>query len=136
MKKGLLAGLIFSAGLLAAADGKTITSRTGCQMTVPTTWVVGGVASMADSPDKKANAVVSSRTGSSFATVKESAQMVYPGGKVTKDSATEFQMEGKSMNGKPNVYRAVPSGNKYCIAEVVYESGTVEDAKKIIETLK
>lgn len=38
--------------------------------------------------------------------------------------------------GKPNVYRAIPAGDQLCIAEVVYESGSLADARQIIETLK
>ncbi|MFY9648292.1 MAG: hypothetical protein WAK29_24160 [Terriglobales bacterium] len=56
---------------------------------------------------------------------------------MTKDSATEFEMEGQSMNGKPNVYRGIPiAGGKFCIAEVICESGTAEGARKIAVTLK
>jgi hypothetical protein len=132
MKNVILFGLM-CAGFLLAEDGKTITSRTGCQLTVPASWTGG--TSLGNSPDKKVSAVVSSRTDA-FPKVKQTAKMVYEGSKVTKDSDTEFEMEGKSLNGKPNVYRAVPSGGKFCIAEVIYESGTLDDAKRIIETLK
>jgi hypothetical protein len=46
-------------------------------------------------------------------------------------------MEGQSMNGKPNVYRGIPiAGGKFCIAEVICESGTAEGARKIAVTLK
>jgi hypothetical protein len=54
---------------------------------------------------------------------------------VTKSSGSEFEMEGANQAGKPNVYRAVPAGAKVCIAEIVYQSGTVSDAKAIITTL-
>jgi hypothetical protein len=129
--------LALSAGLVLAQD-KTITSNKGpCQVTVPANWVVGSIASMAATPDKKASAIVSSPTAiDSFAQLKTMAQKLYQEPKVVKDSATEFEMEAKSMNGKPNVYRAIASGNKYCIVEVIYESGTVADARKIAETLK
>jgi hypothetical protein len=72
----------------------------------------------------------------SFDQLKQTAQTIYRGSKVTRDSSTEFEMEGKSITGKPNVYRAIPiSGNKFCITEVMYESGTVEQARKLAETL-
>jgi hypothetical protein len=45
-------------------------------------------------------------------------------------------MEGTNQAGKPNVYRAVPAGAKVCIAEIVYQGGSVSDAKAMIETLK
>jgi hypothetical protein len=44
-------------------------------------------------------------------------------------------MEGQSMNGKPDMYRGIPiAGGKFCIAEVIYESGTAADARKIAES--
>jgi hypothetical protein len=45
-------------------------------------------------------------------------------------------MQGSSQAGQPNVYRAIPAGDKVCIAEIVYESGSADDARRIIETLK
>jgi hypothetical protein len=122
-----------------AADGKTISTRDGvCQVTVPTTWVVGSIGTIADSPDKKLTAIVSSpKMMDSFAEAKQTAKSVYKNSKVVKDSATEFEMEGKSITDKPDVYRLIPvAGNKFCIAEVQYQSGSVEDARKIVETLK
>jgi hypothetical protein len=124
---------------LFAADGKTIATRDGgCQVTVPATWVVGAIGSMADSPDKKVSAVVSSpKMIDSFGEAKQTAKTVYKNSRVVKDSATEFEMEGKSITDKPDVYRLIPvAGNKFCVAEVQYQSGTVDDARKIVETLK
>jgi hypothetical protein len=71
-----------------------------------------------------------------FAELKSNAHQIYAEDKVTKDTASEFEMEGKGQNGKPNVYRAVVSGKTICIGEVVYESGTIADARKIAETLR
>jgi hypothetical protein len=62
--------------------------------------------------------------------------MVYPNDKVTKSTAAEFQMEGLSMNNKPNVYRGIQLAGKVCIVEVIYESGTAADARAIAESLK
>ena len=58
--------------------------------------------------------------------------------KVTKNSATEFEMVGKSMTGKPDVYRAIPGGGagKFCVAEITYSAGTPEDASKILAAMK
>ncbi len=123
----------------SAADTHTVTSRTGnCSVSVPANWAVESMIGGAHSPDKKISIVVSSPTHglNTLAEVEETAPTVYKDDKVTKKSASEFEMEGTSMNGKPNVYRAIPAGAKVCIAEVVYESGTSAEAKAIVETMK
>jgi hypothetical protein len=138
MRKSFL-WIALAAPLGFAADGKTIATRDGvCQVTVPANWLVGSIGSMADSPDKKVSAIVSSpKMVDSFPEAKQTAKTVYKNSKVVKDSATEFEMEGKSITDKPDVYRLIPvAGNKFCIAEVQYQAGTVDDARKIVETLK
>jgi hypothetical protein len=125
------------AAVPAHAQDKTVTTRDGsCSATVPASWVVGSFPGSAGSPDKKSSIIISSPRYSSFATLKDNARKVYANDKVTKDSATEFEMEGKSMDNKPNVYRGIPAGAKFCIGEVTYESGTAADARKILSTLK
>jgi hypothetical protein len=122
-----------------AADSKTIKSRDGvCQVSVPADWSGGELPGMASSPDKQVSLVVSSpKMVDSFSELKQTAQSVYKNSKVTKDSATEFEMEGQSTTGKPDVYRAIPAGgNKFCIVEVTYKSGTSEEARKTAESLK
>jgi hypothetical protein len=123
---------------LSAAGTKAIKSRDGgCQITVPGDWSPGALGGTADSVDHKVSAAVSSpKMVDSFDQLKRTAQIIYRGSRVTKDSASEFEMEGKSISDKPNVYRAIPvSGNKFCASEVMYESGTVEDARKIAQTV-
>jgi hypothetical protein len=123
---------------VSAADSKVIKSRDGaCQITVPDDWAPGALGGTADGPDHKVSAAVSSpKMIDSFDQLKATAQTIYRGSKVTKNSSTEFEMEGKSISGKPNVYRAIPiSGGKFCITEVMYESGTVEQARKLAETV-
>jgi len=72
-----------------------------------------------------------------FDELKQTARTVYKDSKVTKDSATEFEMVGKSITGKPDVYRAIPAGaGKFCVAEITYSAGTPEDASKILAALK
>jgi hypothetical protein len=45
-------------------------------------------------------------------------------------------MEGQSITGKPDVYRIVPiSSSKVCVVEVMYENGTVEQAREIASSL-
>lgn len=128
-------------GLLAAvpasAQDKTIATRDGsCMATVPASWVVGSFPGSADSADRKVGIIISTPRNSTFAELKDNARRLYPNDKVTKDSATEFEMEGKSMNNKPNVYRGIAAGSKVCIGEVIYERGTVEDARRVVGALK
>jgi hypothetical protein len=128
-----------SCPLLFAQAGKTVTNHTGvCQVTVPANWVVNGTFGMANSPDNKVSvAVTSPMSNTSLLKTEQSAPMMYPKDKVTKSTPAEFEMEGFSvMNGKPNVYRGIQLPGKVCLVEVIYESGTVADARKIAETLK
>jgi hypothetical protein len=121
----------------ARGQDKTIATRDGsCMATVPASWVVGSFPGSAGSADKKVSIIISTPRNSNFGVLKDNARKLYPNDKVTKDSATEFEMEGKSMDNKPNVYRGIAAGGKVCIGEVTYESGTVEDARKIVGTLK
>lgn len=134
----LLALLLVVAPAVAAADStKTISDIKGkCSVTVPATWK--GDRSFASSPDKKQTITVSApKDMDSFDSVKSTAKQIYANDKVTKDSATEFEMEGKSLNNKPNVYRAIPTSEKgaYCIVEVTYESGTADNARTLARTV-
>ena len=125
--------------MMWADDGKKITTRDGsCQVTVPPSWEAGSVGGFGNSADKKASVAVSSpKQVSSFDSLKQTARGIYTNDKVTKDSASEFEMEGESMNGKPNVYRGIPiAGGKFCIVEVIYQSGTAEEARKIAGSVK
>jgi hypothetical protein len=135
----LMGALLAGLSAMAAQDGKKITSHDGgCQVTVPVAWDGGKSGGLASSPDKKVSLMVGSPAKvSSFDGLKQNAQKLYTKDKVTKNSATEFEMEGQSMSGKPNVYRslALPSG-KFCTAEVIFESGTLTEARKIVETLR
>jgi hypothetical protein len=130
--------LLLAALLATAADTKPVKNPDGnCVLSVPANWTVGTIGN-ADSPDKKVSIIVSSpKHGlTSLSQVQQMAPGIYPDDKVTKNSATEFEMEGKSTAGKPNVYRAVPSGAKVCIAEITYENGNTADARNTIGTLK
>lgn len=81
-------------------------------------------------------AVSSPRSSPTLDNIKKNAPMIYPGDKVVKSTATEFQMEGEAGNGKSNVYRGIQLPGKVCLAEVQYAGGAVEDARKIAESLK
>ncbi len=121
-----------------AADTKLAKNLDGnCSVSVPANWSVDSVGG-AKSPDKKVLLTVSSpKHGiTTLAQVHEIAPGVYPNDKVTKDTATEFMMEGQSQNGKPNVYRAIPAGEKVCIVEIQYENEDATAAKAIATTLK
>jgi hypothetical protein len=131
--------LMAASSAIWAADGVPVTSHNGaCQVTVPANWQVSKMFGSANSPDNKANVSVTSPLhSSSLDDLKQTAKMLYTNDKVTKDSATEFQMEGLSMNNKPNVYRGISiGGGKLCVAEVIYESGAIDDARRIAASLK
>lgn len=139
MKIVVLVGMALIAAPAWAQGGKIIKTRDeACQATVPADWTSGDLPGMADSPDKKLSAIVSSpKMMDSFAELKQTAPSAYPHSKVTKDTATEFEMEGQSITGKPDVYRAIPiAGNKFCVVEVTYERGTVDEPRSIARTLK
>lgn len=135
MYKTVAIGAALLAALaLSAADSKVITSRDGgCQITVPGDWTPGALGGTVDSSDHKMSAAVSSpKSIDSFDQLKHTAQLIYRGSKVTKDSASEFEMEGKSLSNKPNVYRAIViSEKKFCISEVIYDGGASDQARKI-----
>jgi hypothetical protein len=108
-----------------ADDVKLLKSRTGdCAVSVPANWSLTSYGT-GQSRDRKISIVVSSPTHGlkSMAQVKQLAPGIYRNDKVVKDSSTEFEMQGSSQAGQPNVYRAIPAGDKVCIAEIVYESG-------------
>lgn len=120
------------------ADPKVVKNTDGnCVISVPASWSAGTLGNAA-SADKKMSIIVSSpKHGlTSLAQVQQMAPGIYPDDKVTKSSATEFEMEGKSTSGKPNVYRAVPAGDRVCIAEITYENGNTADARTTVGTLK
>jgi hypothetical protein len=137
---GLVVAACVCVAAAVAAQGKTVKSSNGsCELAVPATWNVGDLPSSADSADKKVNVIVSSpKVIDTFDELKQTARTVYKDSKVTKDSATEFEMVGKSITGKPDVYRAIPAGGagKFCVAEITYLAGTPEDASKILAALK
>jgi len=125
--------------LLAGQDLKKMATRDGnCQAAVPANWEVSPFGSLAGSPDKKVSVAIGSpQHTNSFDILKSSAKKLYSKDKVLKDLAAEFQMEGESMSGKPNVYRAIAiPGGKFCTIEVDYQSGMLADARKIALSLK
>jgi len=135
----LFSCVLLTALATTAADTKTVTSPEGkCAVTVPSTWTADGLGGV-DSPDKKISAIVRSpKHGlTSLADVKQMAPTVYKDDKVTKSSASDFQMEGKSLGGKPNFYRAIPAGAQLCILEVTYDNAaSAPQAKAVVDSLK
>ncbi len=119
---------------LAAADDTRLVTSGRCTVAVPAAWK--GDHGIAHSPDKKAHVLVDQPTIESFDQLKATAKSVYKDDKVKKDTATELELEGKSLRGKPNVYRAIASADKaLCVAEVIYESGSADDARAIARSL-
>jgi len=140
MRRIGVVALVCASVAVAAAQGKMVKSSNGsCELAVPATWNIGDLPSTADSADKKMSVVISSpKMIDSFNELKQTARTVYKDSKVTKDSATEFEMVGKSITGKPDVYRAIAGGGagKFCVAEITYSAGTPDDASKILAGLK
>jgi hypothetical protein len=140
MRSPLLLAYLFGASTLAfCGDTQPLNDRTGtCTLMVPANWSVTAAFGSAQSADKKVTVVVSSPTHglTSLDDVNKNAPTLYPDDKVTKNSSSEFEMEGANQAGKPNVYRAIPAGGKLCIVEVVYQSGAAADAKAIVESMK
>jgi hypothetical protein len=130
--------LLISVLSMSAADTKPLKDSTGgCVISVPANWTTGTFGN-ADSPDKTASLIMHSpKSGlTSLAQVRKIAPTMYPDDKVIKDSSTEFEMAGKSQNGKPNIYRAIPAGDKVCLVELIYENGDSAGAKVIVESMK
>ncbi len=122
-----------------AAD-KTIKQR-GCELSVPETWTVESKGGEANSPDKKLTAIVGQAgffSVESFADAKKMAKGANEGNKVTKETATELELEGPSMFDKPHVYRVIPTGAKtFCVGEVMYSgAAALPEARKVARTLK
>jgi hypothetical protein len=135
----LAVALMVVASPLAAGTDKIIKSGNGsCQLSVPADWALGSLPGMANSPDKKMSVVVGSpKMIDSFTELKKTARTTYANSKVTKDTASEYEMEGRSITDKPDVYRAVAvSGSTFCIAEVMFTGAPSDDGRKIVETLK
>jgi hypothetical protein len=139
-KSAFLTLMVFAAcTVLFAQGGKPVYDHAKiCQVTVPSNWEVNGIIGLANSPDNKVTVAVHSPTNSTSLTkTEETAPRYYPKDKITKNTATEFEMQGFSMlNDKPNFYRGIQIPGKVCLVEVTYESGTLDDARKIAETLK
>jgi hypothetical protein len=129
---------VLSAAACMAQNGTMKSRDGGCQVSVPPEWKTTDGFGIAQSLDKKFSATVSSpKMIDSYSELKQNARTVYKESKVTKDSLTEFEMEGKSIAGKPDVYRAIPvAGNKFCIVDVTYPDGSLEEARKIAASLK
>src|SRR6185437_11544446 len=129
--KLLAVSILLAAGVAGADSTKTITTRKGhCTVSVPASW--SGTTSVSSSPDKKQSIAVSD-PDQSFDDLKTNVGMVYKDDKVTKNTATEFEMEGTSpINNKPNVYRGIPRPGGVCIVEITYSGGSVDDARKIV----
>jgi hypothetical protein len=139
IKYFLASSLLCFAVHAVAADTKTVTSHSGtCTVSVPGSWTVDPTIGSAHNADNTISLVVTSPSHglNSLSDVETMAPTIYKNDSVTKKSGSEFEMEGKSITGKPNVYRAIPAGGKVCIVEIMYTSGTAEEARAIVETMK
>lgn len=132
----LALGVLLWSALAAADGGKTLAAVGGtCSVTVPVDWSTTGPLAL--SPDKKVSITVSApKNVDSIAALKQSVKSVYKDVKVTKDSPSELELEGKAVDGKPNVYRAIAGAKGLCAAEVRYEAGTTDGARQLVRTLR
>lgn len=135
---GCVIAAIAAAAPIDAQSGKQVTSHDGsCQVTVPGDYEQMSNLGIANSPDKSITIAVSSpKLSPQLSQVKETAPRLYPDDKIVKNTATEFQMEGMNGAHRPNVYRGIQIPGKVCLVEVDYRSGTIENARRIAETLK
>jgi hypothetical protein len=134
-----IAVLLITSPIAFAADTQQLNDRAGvCSVSIPSNWKVTPLGTAQSADKKDAVILTSPRHGlTSLAQVHEIAPKVYKDDKVVKDSSSEFEMQGKAQNGKPNFYRAIPAGaDKVCIVEVIYEDGSLDNARKIAESVK
>jgi hypothetical protein len=139
LSAGLIAIALAAAKPASAESNKTLGNADGtCRITVASTWQPGPAPGVGFSGDKKQTATVSgAKLESSFDELKSDTKKLYKDLKVVKDTASELEMVGKSIFGKPEVYRAIVAGDKkFCIVEVAYTAGTIDDVWKIARTLE
>jgi hypothetical protein len=133
-----LIGVMLLVVSFGAAAGDTIPVRDvagNCILIVPSDWSASQAS--ARSPDKGISVVLITMAPS-LNTLSDARKLLlinHKNDKVTKDSHSEFEMQGTS-SGKPSFVRAVPAAGRVCYAEIVYATGTAADAQKIIETLR
>jgi hypothetical protein len=121
----------------AGADGaRTVTSAGGkCSVALPVEWSATGA--VAQSKDKKVSvAVAQPKAKGSFAELKQSLKKDVKDAKVIKDTDSELELEGKAIDGRPNVYRAISAGaDVFCAAEARYDGGGLDVARAVVRTL-
>jgi len=132
--------------MMFAQDGKKVNTKGGvCQVTVPASWKAGKglddfeAATSEDDGYVKAKALVILKPplDFSFAEIKAVIRQSYTDAKVTKDSTTEFEMEGKLSSGELLAYRLIPVSNRrFCEVQVTYDSGMADQARKVAWSLK
>jgi len=132
---------IAASTMILAEDGKKINTKGGiCQATVPASWKAdAGLENFNVSTSKDDDAMarlIFKPQDMSFGSLKAIIRQSFLDAKVTKDSATAFEMEGQ-LNGDPLVYRLIPTPNRrFCEVLVTYKSGVADQARKIAWSLK
>lgn len=132
-----LVALLLLLPALAAADATKVAVSAGgkCAVALPADWTVTGA--VAQSKDKTVSvAVAQPKAKSSFTDLKVTLKQEVKDAKVVKDSDKELEIEGKAVNGKPNVYRAIVAGaGVFCAAEARYDGGSASIARTVVHTL-
>lgn len=127
----MISGVAFADGAakpLVSAGGK-------CSVALPADWTATGA--VAQSKDKKVSvAVAQPKAKGTFADLKTTLKKDVKDAKVVKDTASELELEGKAVDGKPNVYRAIAAGTSvFCTAEARYDAGGDGVARTIVHSL-
>ena len=133
MKLAAIALLVSS---LAYADTAKVAVSAGgkCSVALPIDWSATGA--VAQSKDKKVSVAVSQpKAAASFGDLKATLKKSVKDAKVVKDSDQELELEGKAVDGKPNVYRVVAASGVFCAAEARYDGAGVDVARSIVHSL-
>ncbi|HSN28069.1 MAG TPA: hypothetical protein VLT45_17395 [Kofleriaceae bacterium] len=127
---------LFVVSGLAHADSARVAVSAGgkCSVALPVDWSATGA--VAQSKDKKVSVAVSQpKAAASFGDLKATLKKSLKDAKVIKDSDAELELEGKAVDGKPNVYRAiVVATGVFCAAEARYD-GSVDVARTVVHSL-
>lgn len=131
-----LACLIVLALASTAHAEKYISAAGRCLAILPDNWS-SSAQNVGQSSDKKVSLTISfPRDVDSFGQLKHKARTLHKHAKVTEDTDLHFELEGSSPDGKPIVYLAISDGKMFCEAEVIYEAGTVEEARALARLVK
>ena len=131
----LAAVLLLVCSLAYADTAKVAVSAGGkCSVALPVDWSATGA--VAQSKDKRVSVAVSQpKAATTFADLKATLKKSVKDAKVVKDTDQELEIEGKAVDGKPNVYRVVAASGVFCAAEARYDGAAVDVARSVVHSL-